>query len=133
MSCAWARLVHLGRNGEPFTKPFKRMRSVFYAEVERCEKYTFKRKSQTRSSRYAVGPENSPANANSGIAPNSPRSESARLFKVPVRTPPSLLLVCYPPPHPSCSQSTDQACQPQRNHVSDTSRNSSLSPGSSIS
>lgn len=81
----------------------------------------------------AVGPENSPANANSGIAPNSPRSESARLFKVPVRTPPSLLLVCYPPPHPSCSQSTDQACQPQRNHVSDTSRNSSLSPGSSIS
>lgn len=67
----------------------------------------------------AVGTENSPANANSLIALNSSRSEPARLFKVPVRMPASFLLICYPPPHASCSQSPDQACQPQRNRISD--------------
>lgn len=66
-----------------------------------------------------VGTENSPANANSLIALNSSSSETARLFKVPVRIPVSFLLICYPPPHASCSQSPDQACQPQRNHISD--------------
>lgn len=82
----------------------------------------------------AVGTENSPANANSWIAPNISRSESARLFKVPVRAPPSFLLICsLPPPQPSCSQSTDQACQPQRNRISDTSPIISLPPEPSMS
>lgn len=49
------------------------------------------------------------------------------------RIPPSCFLIRCPPPHPSCSQSTDQACQPQSNCVSDISCTLYLSPELSIS